>query len=81
MSIVRPKVRLPLPAAIAIPVAAYIIRSLARGFDFSLEMPQDAIVLGALLFIVLLAIASRRARIQDERFSKRSQDVDDHDSD
>ena len=46
----RPRLRLPLWAAAAIPVAAYAARSMMRG-DASLDLPGDAVV------IVLVAAA------------------------
>jgi hypothetical protein len=45
---------MPLWAAVAIVAAAYVLRSIMRGFDFSPDLPIDAILLGA--FAVLLAI-------------------------
>jgi hypothetical protein len=50
----RPRFRMPLWAVLAIAIAAYLIRSAERGFDFGLDMPVDAIVLFALLAVVAL---------------------------
>jgi len=60
----RPRFRLPLWAAIAIPAAAYAVRSIARGFDFVPDMPTDAIV-AALLLAIVAVVAWRRS--DDER--------------
>ncbi len=50
----RPQIRIPLWAAVAIPIAAYAWRSFSRG-SARLDMPGDAIVLGALVFVLSLA--------------------------
>lgn len=60
----RPRVRIPLWAALAIPIAAYATRSLLlRGGDFSPDLPQDAIV-GAMVVaaVVLVGVARRTTR-------------------
>ena len=62
----RPRFRIPLWVALAVPAAAYVIRSMARGFDFVPDLPIDAVVLAALLVVVglvawLRADESRRA--------------------
>ncbi len=60
----RLRVRIPLWAALTIPVAAYATRSLLlRGGDFSPDLPQDAIV-GALVVaaVVLVGVARRTTR-------------------
>jgi hypothetical protein len=55
----RPQVRIPLWAAVALPAAAYCIRSIARGFDFSPDLPDDVLVFG-MLAVLLLAVAITR---------------------
>lgn len=59
----RPRVRLPLWGALAIVGVAYLVRSLVlRGGDFALDMPSDAMALGAIgAGIALVAWARRRA--------------------
>ncbi len=60
----RPRVRIPLWAALAIPGAVYTVRALAlRAGDFSPDLPGDAIT-GALLIaaVVLVGLARRAAR-------------------
>lgn len=63
--------RIPLWAAVMIPAAAYTLRSLTRG-SFRPDLPEDAVVLGALLgLLVLSAIAGtaaqrKRAELPDE---------------
>lgn len=53
-----PRMRIPLWAAVAIPAAAYAIRSLARG-SIAPDLPADAVVLASLA--VVLVLASRYA--------------------
>ena len=67
----RPRFRLPLWAAIAIPVAGYVVRSVARGFDFTPDLPVDAVVLALLLAVVAL-VAWRR--IDDARHAAEGKD-------
>ncbi len=55
--------RIPLWAAVAVPAAAYSIRSIVRG-SIAPDLPEDAIVAGA-LFAVLLAAVCLRSRTQD----------------
>jgi hypothetical protein len=45
---------LPLWVALVIALAAFAVRSASRGFDFTPDMPTDAIVLFALLAVVAL---------------------------
>ena len=47
MSLLRPSLRLPIWAAVVIPIVAYTLRSIDRGFDFSLDLPGDLIAIGA----------------------------------
>jgi len=49
-----PRLRIPLWAAILIPVAAYSVRSIVRG-SLQPDLPMDAIVLGAWLLVLLVA--------------------------
>jgi len=59
--VLRPHIRMPLWAAVALPAAAYVIRSLLRGGDFRPDLPWDLIAFG-LLAIVILAVAVARSR-------------------
>ena len=57
----RPHLRIPLWAALAIPGAAYVVRSVfVRSGDFAPDLPQDAIVASALLVAIAVAVALRR---------------------
>ena len=49
-----PRLRIPLWAAILVPVAAYTVRSVARGSTRP-DLPMDAIVLAAWLLVLLVA--------------------------
>lgn len=48
----RPRFRMPLWAAFAIAGAAYVVRSITRGFDFRPDLPMDAILLVLLVLAV-----------------------------
>jgi hypothetical protein len=48
----RPRFRLPLWGAVAAVLVAYLVRSGTRGFDFSLDLPSDAVVILALLVVL-----------------------------
>jgi len=63
----RPRLRLPVRAAIAIVALAYVLRSVVlRGGDFSPDVPGDAVVFTALAVgLVLVAIARRRGSARD----------------
>jgi hypothetical protein len=50
----RPRFRLPIWAAIAIVAAVYVVRSVLRGMDFTLDWPADAIVLGLFAVVVVM---------------------------
>ena len=48
----RPRFRMPLWVAIVLALGAYAVRSAARGFDFTPDIPGDVVVLVALLIVV-----------------------------
>lgn len=54
MSLLRPGIKIPLWAAVGLPAAAYLVRSIARGFDFRPDFPGD--ILAAGLFAVCLIV-------------------------
>jgi hypothetical protein len=56
----RIDLRLPLGVAAGIAVGAYLLRSVARGFDFRPDLPIDVVVL-VLLLLVLAGVAWLRA--------------------
>jgi hypothetical protein len=58
--VLRPSFRIPLWAAAALPVAAYALRSCARG-SLRPDLPDDAIVLAVMLVVLLLAFRYRSA--------------------
>lgn len=60
-----PRMRIPLWVAVAVPAAAYIVRSLIRG-SMRPDMPQDAIVLGAL--VIVLVVAARYGSAAQGRY-------------
>lgn len=63
----QPRLKMPLWAAVAIPAAAYVVRSAVRG-TVAPDLPADAIVFGALvLLLVLAASAGTAARRSDGR--------------
>lgn len=55
-----PRLRMPLWAAVAIPTAAYAVRSLLRG-SIAPDMPGDAVVLVSLGIVLALAARYRSA--------------------
>lgn len=59
----RPRIRLPLWAALVIPGTAYLVRSVAlRAGDFTPQMPDDLIVAGIVLIAVAMVGLARRER-------------------
>lgn len=75
----RPTIKIPLWAAAAIPVAAYVVRSAARGMEFAPDLPGDAIVFGALALVIAAAAIARRSRASEGSDSKGADQVDDQD--
>jgi hypothetical protein len=56
---------MPLWAAVALVAAAYLYRSIARGFDFSLDWPIDVILLGTFVLLLVAVGLARRSRAAD----------------
>jgi hypothetical protein len=58
----RPRLRIPLWAALLVPSAAYVVRSvIVRGGDFTVDIPGDIVAFVVLLAAVLAAAWVRRA--------------------
>ena len=57
---------MPLSAALLIAAAGYLLRGIARGFDFSPDLPLDAVVL-AMLVAVIGMVAWSRAETAEDR--------------
>lgn len=81
MGLLRPKIKIPLWAAVAIPAAAYLIRSIGRGFDFRPDIPDD--IIAAIVFAIALVIVGafrRRAPSNpgDDTASGKMQQEDRH---
>lgn len=79
MSSLHPRIRLPLWAALAVPLAAYVYRSYARGWDLRLDLPQDLLVLALYALVLTVALWSRRAAAAEksEKHSGEQQDAED----
>ena len=76
----RPAVKLPLWAAITIVIAAYLARSALRGFDFTPDMPLDAIIAAAVIFMVAVRRWSAGGTPADESRDDDADDIDDEDA-
>lgn len=61
----RPGFTLPIWAALAIPGAAYLVRSVIRGMDFRPVLPDDLIVLVVLAVGTVAVIWSRAERSRE----------------
>jgi len=61
--------------AITIVVAAYLARSILRGFDFTPDLPLDALIAGAVLFLLAVRRWSTRTAAADEPENDRANDV------
>lgn len=57
---------MPLSAALLIAAAGYLLRGIAKGFDFSPDLPLDAVVLVMLLAVIGI-VAWSRAETADDR--------------
>jgi hypothetical protein len=69
--------RVPVWAAVAIPAAAYVIRSVARGFDFRPDLPLDALVYAMLGLLILAVVVARRSERADAGDDDLAQQVGD----
>jgi len=67
MSAFHPNIKLPLWLAVVIVLGAYLARSVIRGFDFSLDLPTDALVFGMFAVLLVVVFVGRRARASYER--------------
>ncbi|MDZ4169102.1 MAG: hypothetical protein U1E26_05555 [Coriobacteriia bacterium] len=71
----RPRIRLPLWAALAIPGAAYVVRSLViRNGDFSPDMPGDLIV-AIIIIAALILVGQARASNGEEATEDHAEDT------
>lgn len=68
----RPHLRMPLWAAVALPAAAYLARSALRG-SLRPDLPQDAVVLAVLL--VALGFAARYGSAAQRRHDELESEV------
>lgn len=75
-SMLRPQVRIPLWAAAVIPVAAYVVRSSMRGWDFSPDLPVDALLGGLLVAVIALALWLRNTTAPDDAEHQLSSQVE-----
>lgn len=74
---IRPRIRLPLWAAVALPAAAYVVRSLMRGGDFRPDLPSDALAYTLLALVIFaVAIARSRAKLEDGPHDDLTDEVD-----
>lgn len=62
----RPRITLPIWAALAIAGAAYLVRSIViREGDFRPDLPSDAVVLAAFIVVIVLVARARRVARDD----------------
>ena len=77
----RPRIRLPLWEAAALPAAAYAVRSMLRGFDFRPDLPADAVAFGGLGLLMLAVGAARHlAGASDQSHEALTDEMDHGDS-
>ena len=79
MGALHPNIRMPLWAAVAIPAAAYLVRSVARGLDFKPDLPSDAVVFGLLAVLIFAVWAARHSRTANESHDPLPQEMKDED--
>lgn len=73
--------KIPLTAAVGIPAAAYVLRAMLRGGDFSPDLPADAILGAALVVFVAAAWWLRRSSPPDGASNDPPDDAYDEHSD
>lgn len=61
----RPRVRMPMWAAVAVVAAAYLVRSAMRGFDFRPDLPIDAVLGAVLIGLIGLRLYLSRPSAED----------------
>ncbi len=67
MTPLHPRIHIPTWAAVAVVAAAYVVRSIMRGWDFRPDMPWDALVL-----VTLVAILAMRGLLKRHRWDEPS---------
>jgi membrane protein implicated in regulation of membrane protease activity len=67
MSAFHPNIKLPIWLAVLLVLGAYVLRSALRGFDFSPDLPVDALVFGMFAVLLVVVLLGRRARASYER--------------
>ena len=75
MGAFHPNIRMPLWAAVAIPAAAYLVRSITRGFDFKPDLPSDVLVFGLLAILIVAVWAARRSRAANQNHDSLHQEM------
>lgn len=70
---------MPLWAAAALPVAAYLIRSVLRGFDFAPDLPLDAVAFATLGLLALVVGFARRTYPANEPDNSLSGEMEEKD--
>ena len=70
---------MPLWAAVTVVAVAYVIRSIARGFDFTPDIPTDVLLLGIFVGILILVAGARRALAPDDGHDALAQQVEHED--
>lgn len=80
MSFLHPNIKLPLWAAIAIPAAAYLYRSVVRGFDFRPDLPADGLAFALYVLVLAIVVVGRRAQRAHELEQKARDEEREEDS-
>jgi len=71
---------MPLWAAAAVPVAAYLLRSVLRGLDFTPDLPADAVAFSVLGLLILGVAIARRSSTSYDRSDDLTCEVDHEDT-
>jgi hypothetical protein len=77
--VLRPRLKMPMWAAVAVVAAAYVLRSFLRGWDFRADMPIDAVLGAALVVLLLLRWRLSAATGTDEPDTHGGEQVHQHD--